>query len=438
MAAKRNPVCLTHSEVTMLHACAWKQYLKYELMLDPAGGRDELGALNVGTLVHEGIAEVYRTIQRMQLVRIEPTVEQLHAVSVRAIDDLVAAHTEATDVFAGDAADEYRAAYADDVETAQRCVDLFVQHIALPLIAKRYDVIAVEFPFRVPLLTKAGRRSGDELEGVFDLLLRDRGLGTIVIGENKTTSTDASQYETKLSTDGQTARYVYAARHMFGPKLVSGTVLLNVIRKAYPRTPKFIKDGTVSVAEVDTTRDLYQHALDVQPEPDYLTKARAALAELNAIEGDLDDRAAKRHQKATEALAKAGVRWDECQAKQRARLEGLPDISRFVAQHEETISEEQVERVALDTWNAARLIRLFRRKQLRRWRNGSACHAYNRLCAYHDACVEDVIEPGELLTKRPVRHREVVEAAEQLGDGATPEALQRVLMQFEDASAPVG
>ena len=214
---------------------------------------------------------------------------------------------------------------------------------------------------------------------------------------------------------------------MFGPKLVTGTVLLNAIRKAYPKVPNTNQDGSVSVAECDTTRDIYQAALDAQGEPDWLTKARAALEDLRGAGAMPED------PKMTKAIGKLGEqvsRWERIQAKQRERLDALPDITRVVAQHEETISDEQVARVAADTWNAARLIRLFRRGRLRRWRNGAACHAYNRLCAYHDACVEGVVEPGELLVKRSHRHSEVVDAAAELGDGASPEALQRVLAEL--------
>lgn len=395
---KRNPVCVSNSELTTLRNCAWKHHLRFELGLDPVGGADRTGARSVGALVHLGIAEIYRTVQRMQLVRLRPTQYQLHAVAQDCIKKACAEAEEETGLFVGEEADAQRVAEKADQETALKCLDLFVEHIALPTFEK-YSVVGVEVPFKVPILTQAGKRSGDELEGVIDIVLRDNQLGTIVCGENKTTSSDASTYELQLATDPQIPLYIYALQQMFG-ELVRGQVLLNVIRKAYPSEPKTNLDGTVSVAECDTTRDVYGRALENQSLPDWWMKARDAFI----------DPANAGKQKVADAMTKADERWTEVKAKQQARLDGLPDISRFVSQFEEHISSEHVQRAALDAWNGARLIRQFRRELLIPWRNGSACKAYGRLCEFHDACVEGIVEAGELLVKRDHRHHEVVEA----------------------------
>ena len=411
MRGPTNTTVLTHSELNVLHACAHKHKLRYELQLEPAGGIDDSGPLRVGSLVHLGIAEVYKAIQQVQLVRLRPTKAHLHEVVRQKLQEAVDEATATESMFVGESADEYAAKSAEDIDVATKCLDLFVEHIAIPG-CDRYDVLGVEVPFRVPLLTEKGRRSGDELEGVFDLVLFDRALRTIPLGENKTSIGDAHAYEARLQHDPQAPLYVYALRQMFGWR-VKGEVVLNVIRKSYPREPNINKDGTVSVAEIDTTREVYGRALEMQTEPDYLTKARDALDELNATgahEGKSPSLDQKKCAKALEALTKAQARWAEAQAKQAGRLAALPGIERFVAQHESRVSDEMVDRAARDAWTGARLIRLFRRGELTPWRNGTACRAFNRLCSYHAACVDDVIEEGELLRKRSARHPEVEEA----------------------------
>ena len=405
---RTNPVVLTHSELTMLRNCAWKHHLKYELSLDPAGGEDRTGPRSVGALIHLGIGAVYRTIQQLQLVKLKPNTQLLHAAVRNTLREAVEKARAETTMFVGEDAERARIEDAEEQEVAVKCLDLFVEHIALPGL-ERYDVIGVEVPFKVPILTQAGIRSGDELEGVIDLVLRDRSLGTIVCGEHKSTSSDASTYEMMLNTDPQIPLYIYALRQMFGPELVKGAVVLNVVRKSYPQQPKTNNDGTVSVAACDTTRDVYAAALQMQTAPEWWTKARLALDEL--LKEQVPDE--KKIAKATEALNKADERWSENRAKQEGVLASLPTIDRFVKQFEDHIDDAHVGRAAQDAWNGARLIRLMRRELVVPWRNGSNCKAFNRTCEYIDACVENVIEPGDLLSKRDARHREVEEARAQ-------------------------
>ncbi len=413
---RTNPVVLTHSELTMLRNCAWKHHLKYELSLEPAGGEERTGPRSVGALIHLGIATVYRTIQQMQLVKLKPNTQLLHAAVRNTLREAVEKARAETTMFVGIDAERARELDAEDQDTAVKCLDLFVEHIALPRL-ERYDVIGVEVPFKVPILTQAGIRSGDELEGVIDLVLRDRALGTIVCGEHKSTSGDASTYELMLTTDPQIPLYIYALRQMFGPGLVKGAVVLNVVRKSYPQQPKTNNDGTVSVADCDTTHDIYAAALEMQQPPDYWLKARAALDEFLASTLNTsivqNTPVEKKLEKLNEALAKADERWKENRERQQARLAGMPTIDRFVRQFEEHIDDAHVARAAQDAWNGARLIRLMRRDLVTPWRNGSNCKAFNRTCEYLDACVENIIEPGDLLSKRDARHREVEEARAQ-------------------------
>jgi uncharacterized Zn finger protein (UPF0148 family) len=379
--------------------------LRYEKRLDPAGGEEHSSALYVGRMVHEGLAAVFKAMQQFQVLGLDPSIGALHAAAQKEIQGLVDASRE-EDIFDGD--EDYWESIEGDTKTAMDCLDLFIANIALST-HERYDVIAVEFPFRVPLRTPKGRRWGDELEGVMDLVLRDRQLGTLVVGEHKTTSGGADDYELMLNTDTQLPLYTAALREMVGRELVPGAVLLNVVRKKAPSQPKFNQDGTVSVAACDTTRAAYQAALDMEPaEPEWLAKARAALK--TEQERPLNERSEKKIATAEAALSKQLDRVYKLRQKQDDRLNSLPPIEKFVCQHFEQVSEASVTRSLQDAHTAARAIRLFRRGEMQPWRNGQACDAYGRKCAYYDACIEDIVEPGDLLVQREHRHREVAEA----------------------------
>lgn len=416
MKGHHGSVTVTHSELNTLWSCPWKHRLRYELQLDPPGF-DDSGPLRTGSLVHQALAAVYSTIQRVQGMSGTASIDQLHTVA-HATLDLARGANEAAALFEGQFADEVRAAFDEDIATARTCIDLFVEHIA-PRNAERYDVLGVEMPFRVPLLTTAGRRWGDQLEGVMDLVLRDRALGTVVLAEHKTTVGEAHAYETRLQHDAQAPLYTYALRHLFGD-LARGEVVLNVIRKTAPREPSINQDGTVSIAAVDTTRSIYERALAAQGEPEWLTKARALPRSMPEPTGAAVQIA---HSKNLAAIEKNESRWRALRAKQLSRAESLGGIERFVAQHEFRVSNEQVQRAAFDAWQAARLIRLFRRGELTPWRVGSACRTFSSLCAYHEPCTEGVIEPGELLVKREHRHREVAEAIKQAPAGVMKGAI---------------
>ena len=399
--SKRSLVTLTASEQSTLHACAWKHDLKYERCLEPAGGVSELGPLNTGTLIHHGIAEVYRTMQRMQLVGLKPTKYQLHEVVRAALRKECEKAQGHSSLFEGGDADDYRESQREDEETASRCLDLFVEYIALPRY-DRYAVLGVEVPFSVPILTRAGRRDGDLLEGVMDVVFYDRLAKGILHGEHKSTAGDASTYDLHHALSHQSPLYVYALKTMFG-ELALNAYVLNVLRKSTPKSPSINKDGSVSIAKVDTTKEIYAAALDDQGEPDWLGKAREAV--------ETDD--PKEMGKAQLKLQKQLDRWDKCRRDQQDRYVSLPTIDRYVCQHEETISHEHVRRAQSDAWSSARLIRMFRRGALTPWRNGGACQSYGRLCAYYSACEAGVREEGELLTRRDARHPEVVEAREE-------------------------
>jgi hypothetical protein len=400
---KRGLCVLTKSELGTLWACPWKHNLRYEKGLTPAGGEERTGARSIGSLVHIGLAAAYSCVMRFQALGVTPALDAISNAARSAMDDAGKETAEESSQFEGEDAEALRDAEAEDRVSAGKCVDLFVEHVVLRN-AQRYRVVGVEVPFRVPLLTPAGRRWGDELEGVIDVVTLD-DFGQLVVEEHKTTVSDASTYEERmLSTDPQLPLYIGALRSAFGRERVKGSVLLNVVRKSYPRPPSTNKDGSVSTAACDTTRAIYQEALDLQGEPDWLVKRRK---EYDAAMAGGDP---KKMTKATEAKQKAEERWVTLCAKQKARLAGLPNIERFVAQHEWGIPSAAVDRAMRDAWTACRVVRLYRRGALTPWRNGSACEMYGRRCAYFDACVEGVSEPGEFLVAREARHTEVDEA----------------------------
>lgn len=397
-----NHMVVSQGELSVIRTCGWKHHLKYTLQLEPAESAYQQ-PLEVGDMVHGGVAEAYREVQRQQLslgsTRGLDKQAVLDAVS-RYIDERVRRIREASGFSMFSDADSDSAAESTEQE-AKAAVGLFIDHVLWRDI-ERYVVVAIELPFRVPLMDKHGRRVGDQLEGVIDLVLYDIHVGKLVLGEHKTTRSDAFTYDFRIEVDPQIPLYLFAMSRMFDERDVSGAIHLNVVRKTAPKRPAVNKDGTVSTAAVDTTRDMYQAALLEQTtEPTYLAAARQNHAE-------------KQTKASAERLETNEAKWRETQQRQADVLASLGGIDKFASRHSATIPQHLVRRYTVDAWSGARMLRHIARGDFDPMRNGHSCNSRAAgKCSYRDACVDDVVAPGELLKKRAHRHGEVVDANEE-------------------------
>jgi len=395
---KRLQVHVTNSELGQFRSCRQRWHFKYEELLRP---KVKPKPLTVGTTIHAGIAAMYRRIYTAQQARQAVSVDELCAVahaaqkdklqqSLVAYVDLLTDDTPQEEVDAIIQLSEEMEQESED--TVRRFVERFGDEDQ-----RRYRIVAFERAFRVPLLDQNGtRRSLLWYEGVWDLLVYDEEVMDLVLGEHKTTSSDAQEYEHHLDLDPQTTGYIYAANQALewdeslrqvarnlrgdGSMPNCNRVFYNVIRKKGPREPNWNKpdkhgNQKVSAAAVDTIRDIYEAALQRQ-----------------------------------ESQGPGYVRSE----KQAARLESLYGPTRYVARHETWHSPEMIERWREETHEDAKLVRDARAGRLPLSRNATICTGpWNRPCAFRSICILDSPERRQEFVKIDDRHAEVAEAIEE-------------------------
>ncbi len=260
-----------------------------------------------------------------------------------------------------------------------------------------YVPIAIEAPFKYALPNADGKPGIVSHAGKIDLVLYDREANRIVGQDHKGTTLPVTSLERKLPLDTQMTGYVAYVKRMRGtqgglgldrttaaaravllgqlrPDATMGTIAFNVIRRAVPREPKtnllkknqavheFQKDlfraqeadecgpmGEVSVAECDTTAEVYASALERQ-----------------AIERGLPITDKQR-----EVLAKLKAKGNT-----------------FFAQLEFYRDQSEIDRWRRELLADARRIRETRREPKLRSRNPGACSApWSPGCAYAALCL---------------------------------------------------
>jgi hypothetical protein len=124
----------------------------------------------------------------------------------------------------------------------------------------KFEFIALETEFTVPLRTPTGRASTRiYLAGRFDGLIVRKDDGTFWIWETKTTRS-ITELERSLANDEQCGAYIYAAQELFDVP-ISG-VLYNILRKKSPTFPRVLQNGTLSKNKnIDTTAFAYADAI---------------------------------------------------------------------------------------------------------------------------------------------------------------------------------
>jgi len=412
---------ITNSERMTFQACRQLWSFMYRELLRPKRSARPLG---VGGAVHAGCATMYQHIRAAQLASAEATgdfsvalsADELATVALGGVKKKVSDHLRAlyelmeqsqggTDL--EELVEESRIVEKEVSSSVERfsrtfgCID-----------AERYMVLAVEMPFRQPLLDDRGKatpRAQDN--GVMDLVVYDPAVMDFVLCEHKTSGLDARKAETKLDMDPQTSGYVWVLRQMVRagwphhstrhrvpdslkekmpmPSVAgTGRVFYNVVRKSGPKQPEWNKDGTLSAAAVDTTRSAYEAALDVQ----------------ESVGGPREDGKPQVPKLRTE--------------KQVARLETLPaNGDRWVKRHETWHSLSEQERWRSEVVVEAGQIRRAIKGTLPIIRSPGHCNMpWSMPCTMRGLCREDSPELRELGFKvvgDP--HVEVVESEQEQG-----------------------
>ena len=124
-----------------------------------------------------------------------------------------------------------------------------------------YEVLHVELPFKVPLISPSGRASRIfDIVGRVDMVVRRKSDDSIWIFEHKTVGTKDRNYFNRLDTDYQVRAYAWAVSRYLGVQ-VQG-VVYNVLRTKLPVEPDVLKNGSISKrANIDTTIEVFEAAL---------------------------------------------------------------------------------------------------------------------------------------------------------------------------------
>lgn len=200
----------------------WSSHLRRNL--EP---RDKYAPLWIGTLVHHGLEQWYRS----QLMP-EESIPHFAADQIGPTRDLTDKEDEHA-IFAINLVDNYIKWQRTDRTW---------------LADKNFDFIAPEQDFKV--LLWATSRARVWLAGRFDGIVRRRDNGMLYLWEIKTTRS-IMEREKQLDFDEQTSAYLYAARKLGYD--VQG-VIYTLIRKKLPESPRVLKNGFLSADKaIDTT-----------------------------------------------------------------------------------------------------------------------------------------------------------------------------------------
>lgn len=286
-------------------------------------------------------------------------------------------------------ADEYEARLEDTMEMAK------VGSWAIPHMFERTVMdferlvpLAFEAPILAPVLNAKGRPGALWNEGQVDAVWWDRATEQVLVDDLKTQDGDAANptVERRIQLDPQMTGYIEGVRHkartgqlvaldgtdidqrklMLG---VRGWCRYNVVRRSYPHEPSVNKDGTVSVAKIDTTGEVYAMALAEQE--------------------------VTRHIPITE--------------KQRELLLRLGNqVDRYFSRHEFARNAHDVAEWRSDLWSDSKLMRDAIRNPKLATRNPGACTPANALpCVYRRPCLRDEPETREAFRVASDKHEEI-------------------------------
>lgn len=299
---------LTASRLRTFRDCARKHHLSYVEGYKPVQTPD---ALRFGQLIHSALELYWLAIQTggSELSAIYETIDR-------------------------NAADPF-----DAVRASEMMAGYVARHFADDM--RDYEVLGVEQEFRAPLLnpeTWAASKTW-ELAGKIDAIIRQRSDGRVLVLESKTTSeaieSDADNYWSKLSIDGQISQYVIGAEAL-GHKvdMIEYDVLRKVALRPYLATPpesrKYKADGTLYAN---------QRAEDETP--------------------------------------------DQYRVRVRAAIEEAPE--KYFQRRSLPRAESQIQDWMFDAWQQSAVMRESARLN-RAARNPEACHRFGVACAYWPLC----------------------------------------------------
>lgn len=246
-------------------------------------------------------------------------------------------------------------------------------------------LVDTEHPFSVRVRDVLGRRLPIVFQGVRDALFYDPTYNALELHEHKTVSNLPEDIGRRAEMDPQTSGYLYALiedRAGGGLKFpdgkpvpgdaVLGRVAYNAVRKRAPATPKVNQDGSVSVAAIDTTVEIYMAALDEQ-----------------------------------QKVRRIPVSDKQLELMHKLKTRGNTYCGRFEYQK----TKAEIERWRSDTVVDASRIRLAATSPAARTRNPGHCNMpWSLPCTYRAVCLDDTPETRAMFRVVDDAHPEVREA----------------------------
>lgn len=249
-------VTVTYSELRERRRCPYRAHLNYDRLLSP---RVTTPGLREGTIMDAGMNALYEGVKR--------GFGHNEGQMLRAMQAAFDAECERIKRLATLMDEEWQK--IDDSFALLR--DVALAYIGFAREAdKGWEPVCTQFSGRVPVLTPDGHASTK-----YDYQFKADGLvavdGRLWLLENKAWATIASDAVRMLALDEQCGMYLWGidqlVRRGEAPEVLNAAVkqygepvgvLYNIVRKAIPRVPPTLKNGSTSQDKrIDTTYDLY-------------------------------------------------------------------------------------------------------------------------------------------------------------------------------------
>jgi hypothetical protein len=225
----------THSELATYQQCPQCWHFKFRELLTPI---ITSGKLQFGRIIHEALRIYYSAgkAETKVVEYISQTFEDLILKASGAESDVAAL-----------------------IESKILAINIMMNYFRFAMENDDFEIVEIETPRKVVIDTPNGNKSNKfEYAFIPDQILRRNG--KIWIHEFKTAESIDSGYLTNLILDEQMSRYSFAYEKYCGES-VQG-VLYTILRKAVPRLPDLLKNGTLTRDKrIDTTYNVYLQAI---------------------------------------------------------------------------------------------------------------------------------------------------------------------------------
>lgn len=244
----------TTSQLACFKRCPKKWFYSYYKLLDPVKFRK---TLELGSYVHYLLDAFYKPVDEEFNTKLITT-DSLQDVAMQRYSGVLVASEKYFEEKTANLFEEEMMKFVEMRQEAEAIVTRYIEQNAEDL--EKYNVIATEKEFKIPVYNNNGKRTRDFLRGKLDMVVEDM-FTTIWFFEHKTTSDSVDNRFDTVELEEQLNNYIMVTSGLYGDYFGGG--ILNVIRKKAPRLPEPLKSGKglSKDKKIDTTYDLYLEAI---------------------------------------------------------------------------------------------------------------------------------------------------------------------------------